>query len=194
MDRTLKEKRDQLHLEKKLQEEDESLESCTFRPEIGSGVRPAGDVQVRQSGDIYERNMQWKQSKEERYSPLLLPCCSLREKKESLNQDEEQSCVFVPAINPAIATPSAITTKAKGVDKFIDRQRIALEARQEKELLMRRDIGLNWVRKTTIPSEFRLLTSVFPLLPHTFVGREAKTRNTNDGASKEFTPEEGSGN
>jgi hypothetical protein len=66
MDKTLKEKRDQMHLEKKLHEEDESLQSCTFRPDIGNGARQAGDVQVRQSGDIYERSKQWKQHLEER--------------------------------------------------------------------------------------------------------------------------------
>ena len=68
MDKSLKEKRDQLHLEKKLHEEDESLEGCTFHPDIGSGSSPTEDVQVRQAGDIYERSKQWKLHIEERYS------------------------------------------------------------------------------------------------------------------------------
>ena len=79
----------------------------------------------------------------------------INDKKQSLAVEEEQSCAFAPEINPTLSAPSP-ATKAKGVDKFIERQRLAMEARLEKELLMRRDIGLNWVRKTTVPSEFRI--------------------------------------
>ena len=86
----------------------------------------------------------------------------IKKKKDAFEKEEEKSCVFRPEISAS--TPDLVVDteiKAiKGVAKFIERQKIANEARIEKELYQRRDIGANWVRKTTVPAEFSLATSV----------------------------------
>jgi len=67
LDRELKEKRDQCHLEKKLKEEEEVLNGCTFQPQIEPLNLVITDLNYKQEGDIYERTKQWKQSIDEKY-------------------------------------------------------------------------------------------------------------------------------
>lgn len=84
------------------------------------------------------------------------------EKQEEKEQEVEQSCVFTPNINSEFSSKAltSSTPNAKGVAKFLERQKVAMEARKEKELYYQnRDIGSNWVRKTTVPEEFSLSSS-----------------------------------
>ena len=66
MDRVMKERRDQYHLEKKLEEEEQSLQGCTFQPEIKAAGAQQSEVDLRQEGGIYERTKQWKMNIDER--------------------------------------------------------------------------------------------------------------------------------
>ena len=80
-----------------------------------------------------------------------------------IEKEEEKSCVFKPELSTnrsAETAPPPNIDEIKGVTKFKERQKIANEARLEKELYQRRDIGANWIRKTTVPMEFTLSTSV----------------------------------
>ena len=78
-------------------------------------------------------------------------------------QEEERSCVFKPELSSRLesATSSAVpsTKHIRGVNKFIERQKIASEARKEKEMYQRRDIGANWIRKVTVPNEFNFAST-----------------------------------
>lgn len=148
MDKVLKEKRDQSHLEKKLKEEEASLQGCTFQPRIKGLGSQSGDVSYKQEGDIYERTKMWKKSIEDK----------IRKKKDTYEKEEEKSCVFKPELSAKQPAEPSVTPigEIKGVSKFMERQKVANEARKEKELYQRRDIGANWVRKVTIPAEFKL--------------------------------------
>ena len=67
LDRELKEKRDQCHLEKKLKEEEECLKDCTFQPQIeAASLAVISEINYKQEGDIYERGKQWKQNIDEK--------------------------------------------------------------------------------------------------------------------------------
>ena len=46
------------------------------------------------------------------------------------------------------------------MDKFVKRQKIASEARKEKERLLNKNNGDKWVKKTTVFQEFSLTNSV----------------------------------
>jgi len=84
----------------------------------------------------------------------------IKKKKDLHEQEEEKSCIFKPEISTKIepAQPPEITS-IKGVNKFFERQKIASEARKEKEMLLRRDIGANWSRKITVPTEFNFASA-----------------------------------
>lgn len=70
LDKGLKEKRDQIHLEKKLQDEENSLKECTFKPEIKIPDSIMSEITYKQEGSIYERSLQWKQKIDDKYSVL----------------------------------------------------------------------------------------------------------------------------
>ena len=61
LDKELKEKRDQTHLEKKLQEEEECLKGCTFKPKIQKKEN-SYEIISKRDEDIYARNQQWKKN------------------------------------------------------------------------------------------------------------------------------------
>jgi hypothetical protein len=66
LNREIQEKRDQIHLEKKLQEEEDSMKGCTFQPQIKPASSVSIDISNRQEGDIYERTKNWKLTVDER--------------------------------------------------------------------------------------------------------------------------------
>eukprot|EP00826_Nyctotherus_ovalis_P017821 TRINITY_DN15268_c0_g2_i1.p1 TRINITY_DN15268_c0_g2~~TRINITY_DN15268_c0_g2_i1.p1 ORF type:complete len:204 (-),score=53.08 TRINITY_DN15268_c0_g2_i1:572-1183(-) len=69
LDKELKEKRDKTHLEKKLREEEECLNGCTFQPEISADNFLYPELYTNNS--IYQRSLQWKQNIDEKY-PILV--------------------------------------------------------------------------------------------------------------------------
>ena len=66
LDRELKEKRDQTHLEKKLKEEEECLNGCTFQPEISQSDYFIQEITPKENTSMYKRNLQWKQNVDEK--------------------------------------------------------------------------------------------------------------------------------
>lgn len=69
LDKELKEKRDKTHLEKKLRDEEECLNGCTFQPEISADNFFCSELYANNS--IYQRSLQWKQSIDEKYYTLV---------------------------------------------------------------------------------------------------------------------------
>eukprot|EP00826_Nyctotherus_ovalis_P011078 TRINITY_DN12890_c0_g1_i10.p1 TRINITY_DN12890_c0_g1~~TRINITY_DN12890_c0_g1_i10.p1 ORF type:complete len:236 (+),score=65.69 TRINITY_DN12890_c0_g1_i10:98-805(+) len=65
LDKELKEKHDQTYLEKKLQEEEDSLKGCTFQPKKSARGYTISDASFREE-DVYKRCQQWKQNAEEK--------------------------------------------------------------------------------------------------------------------------------
>ena len=92
----------------------------------------------------------------------IIICNRLKKKKDTIVKEVEKSCVFKPEIISKTGEhgSEANFSDIKGVSKFIERQKNANEARKEKELYQQRDIGANWVRKTTVPTEFSITKSV----------------------------------
>jgi len=66
LDKELTGKRDQLHLEKQLMEEESHLKKCTFQPEIINGHH----IDFKRDA-TYNRTQQWKHSVEEKYWFIL---------------------------------------------------------------------------------------------------------------------------
>lgn len=65
LDKELKEKHDQTYLEKKLQEEEDSLKGCTFQPRKSARGYTISDASFKEE-DVYRRCQQWKQNAEEK--------------------------------------------------------------------------------------------------------------------------------
>jgi len=61
LNKEIKDKRDLSHLEKKLQDEENSLKSCTFKPKI-QRLNKSYDVVNKQEMNIYERTIQWRKN------------------------------------------------------------------------------------------------------------------------------------
>lgn len=77
-------------------------------------------------------------------------------------QEKERDCVFRPELSVKI--DPAGTREVKGMDKFVERQKMASEARREKEKVLSRNPGDNWVHKTTIPKGFSFTNLVVAVL------------------------------
>ncbi len=165
LDRAKQDRRDQTYLERKLQLEEAKLRDCTFRPQIQATPQDSMESVSRQEGgDIYERTRTWKKGIEEK----------IQRRKDNFEKEEEKSCVFRPELSAKVSDVHDVpVTEIKGVAKFFERQKVASEARKEKELYQRRDIGTNWVRKVTVPAEFNLTNpaTVFPFIGRTHDGR-----------------------
>jgi len=73
-------------------------------------------------------------------------------------QEKEKDCVFRPELSTKIEP--AVIKEVRGMDKFIERQKIASEAKKEKEKLLNRNPGDHWVNKKTIPKGFSFTTLV----------------------------------
>ena len=67
-------------------------------------------------------------------------------------------CVFKPNLYSKYE-PIAVN-EVKGMDKFVERQKMATEIKSQKEKLLNKNNGKRWVRKTTVPKEFSLKTMV----------------------------------
>lgn len=68
MGKDIKEKRDQMHLEHKMEEEDNSLKDCTFKPNIKKAQSQKNAFQTKQEGSIYERQQLWKDHIQKTYN------------------------------------------------------------------------------------------------------------------------------
>lgn len=66
LDKPQSEKRDQLHLRKKIEEEENSLKECTFRPVLGMQSCKARNASLSGTNDIYKRTQQWKKTIDQR--------------------------------------------------------------------------------------------------------------------------------
>lgn len=150
LDRERAEKRDQSHLERQLQEEQRRLEKCTFQPEINA------EAGARQRSGIYDRTLQWKQSVEEKYFPAVEH--RLKKIRSQNEQEEEKECVFKPELSTRLDVSPA--REVKGVDKFVERQKIASDIKREKEALLNKDAAKNWTKKVTVPEGFSFTNSV----------------------------------
>ena len=67
LDKELTDKRDQIHLEKKLKDANESLNECTFKPKLKAPEFYQSIESSKESVNLYQRNMEWKRSVTERY-------------------------------------------------------------------------------------------------------------------------------
>jgi len=82
----------------------------------------------------------------------------LKIKKDMYNQEEERSYVFKPDITNKIEP--LVMKEVKGMNQFVERQRVAKEAKEKLEIAKNKDIASNWVRRITIPEEFNFSTTV----------------------------------
>jgi len=133
LDKQLQEKRDRTHLEKKLQEELDCLNGCTFQPEIISNYLTYDD--------IYKRTLLWKQNIEEKY--LFEINFRIKKKRDKNEQEQEKECIFKPEISTKLE--QVPMKDIKGLEQFIERQKTALDARKEKAKLEYRNSGESWI-------------------------------------------------
>lgn len=82
----------------------------------------------------------------------------LKIKKDMYTQEKEHSCVFRPEISTRVEP--TVVKEVKGMDQFVERQKMAKEAKEKLELIKNKDIASNWVRRVTIPEEFNFSTGV----------------------------------
>ena len=73
-------------------------------------------------------------------------------------EEKDRECIFKPELSTRIDISGI--KEVKGVNKFIERQKIATEARKEKEACLNKNQGQNWVKRVTIPEGFSFTNSV----------------------------------
>lgn len=135
LDKELREKRDKDFINHKLDQESKKLKGCTFSPNI---AKNCSNVKYER-GNVYQRTMRWKKEMITKYNKNKHRINHRREEDEKQIQS---NLLFKPQISN-ITKQKKSTTPIKGMNKFINRYRVANKERESKfTFFQQRDLSI----------------------------------------------------
>jgi len=135
----------QTKIVEKIEEEDKKIQlECPFKPSI-----IPNKVKIEQTGKVYERSMNWKQSAIDK----------IEKRKEKQTENELKGCNFSPEINGSTNKSKEVKVVNNSVQKHLERQKNAELEQDFKKERLEKYSGKNWCHRVTMPDEYKLSAS-----------------------------------
>ena len=82
----------------------------------------------------------------------------IKKRRTQTEQEQDRECIFKP--ETSVRFEQSSIKEIKGLEQFVERQKLGMEARKEKEKLQFRNNADNWASKTAIIKGMSTMTSV----------------------------------